>query len=99
LGKLALDALLQRDVDEGIRASVFARVETLLQLAWVLGGFAGIVLTLWRGAGGDLGFGAAAILMFLSFVYVIRGLARSRRRRSAADSTLEAAVVPGSQAR
>jgi hypothetical protein len=99
LGKLALDALLQRDVDERIRASVFARVETLLQLTWVLGGFAGIVLTLWRGAGGDLGFGAAAILMFLTLVYVIRGLARSRRSRSAADSPLEAAVVPGSQVR
>jgi MFS family permease len=89
LGKLALDAMLQRDVDETVRASVFGRVETLLQLAWVLGGFAGILLTLWRGVGGDLGFGMAAIAMLGAFVLVILGRARSRRgRRSPADRAL-----------
>ena len=96
LGKLALDALVQRDVEEVVRASVFARVETLLQLSWVLGGFAGIVLTLWRGAGGDLGFGVAAVAMGVMFVVVMRGLARSRRgRRAASGSALETAMLPG----
>jgi MFS family permease len=100
LGKLALDALVQRDVEEVIRASVFARVETLLQLTWVLGGFAGVVLTLWRSAGGDLGFGGAAVAMAIVFVVVMRGLARSRRsRRSGRSSALEAAMLPGSQGR
>ena len=42
LGKLSLDALIQRDVPERVRTSMFARSETLLQLAWVLGGLAGI---------------------------------------------------------
>lgn len=46
LGKLSLDALIQRDVREAVRTSVFARSETLLQLSWVIGGFAGLGLAL-----------------------------------------------------
>jgi MFS family permease len=42
LGKLSLDALIQRDVAEEVRTSIFARSETLLQLSWVFGGLAGI---------------------------------------------------------
>ncbi|MCW2800250.1 MAG: transporter [Aeromicrobium sp.] len=44
LGKLSLDALIQRDVAERVRTSMFARSETLLQLAWVIGGLLGIGL-------------------------------------------------------
>lgn len=44
LGKLSLDALIQRDVAERVRTSMFARSETLLQLAWVIGGLIGIGL-------------------------------------------------------
>ncbi|MEO6473067.1 MAG: MFS transporter [Aeromicrobium sp.] len=46
LGKLSLDALIQRDVREAVRTSVFARSETLLQLSWVIGGFSGLGLAL-----------------------------------------------------
>jgi MFS family permease len=42
MGKLALDATVQRDVPESHRTSAFARSETLLQLSWVIGGFIGI---------------------------------------------------------
>ncbi len=42
MGKLSLDALVQRDVPERHRTSAFARSETLLQLSWVIGGFIGI---------------------------------------------------------
>ncbi|MGZ4502190.1 MAG: MFS transporter [Nocardioidaceae bacterium] len=42
MGKLALDATIQRDVPESHRTSGFARSETLLQLSWVIGGFLGI---------------------------------------------------------
>src|SRR3954463_8673257 len=42
MGKLSLDALVQRDVPEHPRTSAFARSETLLQLSWVTGGFIGI---------------------------------------------------------
>nr|MCW2727768.1 transporter [Aeromicrobium sp.] len=44
LGKLSLDALIQRDVPERVRTSMFARSETLLQLGWVIGGLIGIGL-------------------------------------------------------
>jgi MFS family permease len=44
LGKLSLDAMIQRDVPERVRTSMFARSETLLQLGWVTGGMIGIGL-------------------------------------------------------
>ncbi|WP_229827727.1 MFS transporter [Klenkia taihuensis] len=44
LGKVSLDAIIQRDVPGAQHASAFARSETLLQLAWVLGGGLGIAL-------------------------------------------------------
>jgi MFS family permease len=46
LAKLSLDATIQRDVPERVRTSAFARSDTTLQLAWVLGGFVGIALPL-----------------------------------------------------
>jgi sugar phosphate permease len=46
MGKLALDATIQRDVPESHRTSAFARSETLLQLSWVVGGFIGIAIPL-----------------------------------------------------
>lgn len=61
LGKLSLDALIQRDVPERTRTSAFARSETLLQLSWVTGGFIGIVLPLVPA----LGFGVAAAILVL----------------------------------
>ncbi len=57
LGKLGLDALIQAEVADDMRTSVFARSETLLQSGWVLGGILGIVLPLWPW----LGFGLAAL--------------------------------------
>ena len=58
LGKLCLDALIQREVPERVRTSAFARSETVLQLAWVVGGGMGLALPL-SGAWG-LGVAAAA---------------------------------------
>ena len=56
LGKLSLDAIVQRDVPEAVRTSAFARSETLLQLCWVVGGAIGIALPL----DGQVGLGIAA---------------------------------------
>ena len=46
LAKLCFDALVQRDVPENVRTSVFAWSETMLQMLWVVGGTLGIVLPL-----------------------------------------------------
>ncbi len=46
LAKFCLDATIQRDVPTGVQASAFARSDTTLQLAWVIGGFVGIALPL-----------------------------------------------------
>jgi hypothetical protein len=43
MGKLGLDAVIQRDVAEDTRNSAFARSETAMQLCWVLGGALGLV--------------------------------------------------------
>jgi Major Facilitator Superfamily len=65
LGKLSLDAIVQREVPERVRSSAFARTETVLQLSWVCGGLLGILLPL-SGAAGLLvatgGLTGAAVL-------------------------------------
>jgi MFS family permease len=68
LGKLSLDAMIQRDVPETVRTSVFARSETVLQLAWVIGGGCGIILPLVP----RLGFGFLAAVLVLVVILVIR---------------------------
>jgi hypothetical protein len=62
LGKLGLDALIQAEIADDMRTSVFARSETLLQSGWVLGGVLGISLPLWPW----LGFGLAALWLALT---------------------------------
>jgi hypothetical protein len=68
LGKLSLDAMIQRDVPESVRTSVFARSETVLQLAWVIGGGCGIVLPLIP----RLGFGFLAAVLLVVVFLVLR---------------------------
>ncbi|MDT0268150.1 MFS transporter [Streptomyces sp. DSM 44915] len=78
LGKLALDALIQRDVPEVVRTSAFARSETTLQMAWVMGGAIGISLPLV----GPLGMGVCATLALLGAGLSVRGLLTTARRGS-----------------
>lgn len=75
LGKLSLDALIQRDVPESVRTSAFARSETALQLSWVVGGALGIILPLI----GMLGMTVAACLVLLALAVSVRGLLWSAR--------------------
>jgi MFS family permease len=74
LSKAALDAVIQREVPDSLRASAFARSETWLQLAWVLGGALGIALP----TAGRLGFAVAAGLLVLALGATLWTL-RSRR--------------------
>lgn len=59
LAKLSLDAIIQRELPDALRASAFGRSETLLQLTWVIGGALGIALP----SEGRIGFGVAAALL------------------------------------
>lgn len=78
MGKLALDATIQNDVPDQVRTSAFGRSETVLQLAWVLGGGVGTVLPLRAGAG--LGLGAAGLAAALIVTTLPGRSGRSRRR-------------------
>jgi hypothetical protein len=73
LAKIGLDALIQRDVVETLRSSAFARSETFLQLAWVLGAAIGVLLPSDTKHGGAIGFWVAAVIMgAVAIVVVLR---------------------------
>ncbi|MGA8209133.1 MAG: MFS transporter, partial [Nocardioidaceae bacterium] len=79
LGKLSLDALIQRDIPERRRAGTFARSETLLQLSWVVGGFIGIVMPLVP----QLGLGVAAAILVAWVAWLARWAKTHPPRRPA----------------
>lgn len=83
LAKVALDAVIQRDLPERSRASAFGRSETVLQLAWVSGGALGVLLphdtSRW-------GFGVvtgALVLLGAQAALTARGASLLPRRRPA----------------
>jgi hypothetical protein len=75
LGKLSLDALIQREVPEHVRTSVFARSETLLQMSWVVGGFLGVFMPY----NPQLGLLFVAALLIVWLVVILRGRVIARR--------------------
>jgi hypothetical protein len=77
LAKLSLDSTIQRDVPDRIQSSAFARSDTTLQLAWVVGGFVGIALPLMP----RLGLGTAAAVVGAWAVFVLAS--RAGRPREA----------------
>lgn len=81
LGKLSLDSLIQREVPERVRTSVFGRSETLLQLSWVLGGFLGVFMPL----NATLGLSIVAVILVAWSIFVLRSRVISSRdlRRAA----------------
>jgi len=91
LGKLSLDAMIQRDVPETVRTSVFARSETVLQLAWVIGGGCGIVLPLIP----RLGFGFLAAVLAVVVFLVIRQKPGTATPRTAPSSSGRSPSDPG----
>jgi MFS family permease len=71
LGKLSLDAMVQRDIDESVRTSMFGRSETLLQLSWVTGGLSGIAFFTLDVAVG-LALALVGAVLSLGLLYVAR---------------------------
>ncbi len=68
LSKLCFDALVQREVPENVRTSVFAWSETMLQMLWVVGGAVGILLPL----NPYIGFSVCAVMLVWSVVMAAR---------------------------
>ena len=77
LGKLSLDAVVQRDVPEAVRTSAFARSETLLQLGWVVGGGLGLALPL----DGAIGLGVAATGLVVMLGVTLQATRTATRRK------------------
>ena len=77
LAKLALDSTIQRDVPERMRSSAFARSDTTLQLAWVIGGFVGIAIPLIPRLG--LGVAAGVLAAWAAVVLLGPGSRRATR--------------------
>ena len=82
LGKLSLDALIQREVPDAVRTSAFARSETVLQMSWVLGGALGITLPL----SGSPGLAVAATGLAVVLAAVFRAYLQRRRPGAGRDA-------------
>ncbi|WP_327089088.1 MFS transporter [Nonomuraea sp. NBC_01738] len=89
LGKLALDAIVQREIGEEVRSSTFGVVEALLQLAWVFGGLVGLVLSLTEY--GPPGFVTMAVVLTAWLGWL---LVRRRKRVRAAHAQVEREPEP-----
>jgi MFS family permease len=68
LGKLSLDAVVQKDVSETLRSSAFARSETFLQLAWVFGAAVALLLPVDKGR---LGLTVASVFLGVTSILLV----------------------------
>lgn len=87
LVKLALDSTVQHETGEEIRSSTFAVSETLNQLSWVVGGLAGVALSLT--SSGVAGLSVAAAGLAIALVLMVAG-----RRRRILEARQMAASAP-----
>jgi MFS family permease len=85
LAKLSLDSTIQRDVHERMQSSAFARSDTTLQLAWVIGGFVGIAIPLIPELG--LGVACGVLALWTAFVLVTRPRGEASAPVAAASGT------------
>jgi MFS family permease len=95
LGKLSLDAVVQREIGEEVRSSTFAVSETLHQLVWVLGGLIGLGMS--TGFDGRVALSSVAAALGLSLALLLsqrvrrrRGTARRAGRRPVGGEAAEA---------
>jgi predicted MFS family arabinose efflux permease len=75
LAKLALDSIVQREIPEEIRSATLAASETIHQLSWVVGGLAGLAMSITNSGVAGLAVAAAG----LATTTVLLILARRRR--------------------
>lgn len=92
LAKFCLDSTIQRDIPARVQASAFARSDTTLQLAWVVGGFVGIALPL---EPARLGLGVAVAVLGAWSVYVLAGRRAAASRARPARPQSDGVPDPG----
>ncbi|WP_396023336.1 MFS transporter [Actinomadura sp. 9N215] len=81
LGKLSMDAVVQREIGEEMRSSTFAVSETLHQLVWVLGGLLGLGMSIVADGRLALAIVSAALAVSLALLLRRRAVTRRRERR------------------
>ncbi|WP_424536548.1 MFS transporter [Sphaerisporangium viridialbum] len=95
VGKLALDAIVQREIGEEVRSSTFGVVEALLQIAWVAGGLAGLLLSLLTGrSAGPVGLAVVAVALVAALAWLLVARRRRLRHRSERIRTARASAPP-----
>ena len=72
--KVAFDSIVQREVEEAGRGYAFARFESTLQIAWVIGGFVAVAVPIPSGQGVA---GAGVLALILMGLYIV-GRSKSR---------------------
>ena len=82
LAKLAQDAIVQNEISEDVRSSAFSVTETLHQMSWVLGGLAGLAVSIL--GSGQAGLGIATGLLAVAVAYMV--ISRRNRHRPARQS-------------
>lgn len=103
LGKMGIDSLIQRDVVDSVRTSMFARSETVQQTAWVLGGFLGLALA-FQGPLLSLSVCAALTVGWFAWAHMWsrgreqrRGNLEAAKRAARRDAARRQGREPGSQ--
>ncbi|NDU76943.1 MFS transporter [Actinomadura sp. DSM 109109] len=85
LGKLSMDAVVQREIGEEVSSSTFAVSETLHQLSWVLGGLLGLGMSIV--ADGRLALAVVAAVLAAAFGLLVMRQTGDRRHAGPHDRT------------
>ena len=87
LVKLALDSIVQREISADVRSSTFAASETLHQLAWVIGGLLGLLMSITSSGVAGLAVAAAGLAVSLCSLLLARRNRILRARHPAVPRT------------
>jgi MFS family permease len=97
LGKLGLDAIVQREIGEEVRSSTFAVSETIHQLVWVIGGLVGLGMSI-VASNGHVALAIVAAALAATLVGLVyrraarRAVRRRERRRESEPSVADTAA-------
>ena len=72
LAKLAQDSIVQREISEEVRSSAFSVSETLHQLSWVVGGLAGLLVSMLDNGQVGLGITSGCLAAALAYLVIQR---------------------------